>query len=47
LILKLVDAYPNGIFNFKVGIPIVFLKYIIREYNPSLHNFNIATITQI
>jgi len=34
-------------FYFKLGIAIVFLKYIIREYNPSTHNSNIVIVTQI
>jgi len=26
------------------GIPVVFPKYIIKEYNPSTHNFNVVTV---
>jgi len=26
------------------GIPIVFLKYIIKEYNLSMHNFNVTVV---
>jgi hypothetical protein len=26
------------------GIPVVFLKHVINEYNPSMHSFNVAIV---
>jgi len=28
----------------RCGIPIILLKYIIKGYNLSMHNFNVATV---
>jgi hypothetical protein len=28
----------------KCDIPVVFLKYIIKQYNPSMHNFTVASV---
>jgi hypothetical protein len=31
----------------KRGIPVTFLKYIIKEYNPSMHSFAVAIVDNI
>jgi len=29
---------------FRCGIPVVFLKYIVKDYNPSMYNFAVAIV---
>jgi hypothetical protein len=36
--------YAHKFIVLRCGIPFVFLKYTIKEYNPSMHKFNVAIV---